>query len=385
MKKRTNKKTRRWHFLIYIIIGGAGVGLIIASFYACGNWSNVLSGVGTGLLTSLCVTVLIEMHHKREQVNKNISDKKLFLHDITYCAEDIYIDILHRMNEFQLDYYKDAKWLSKLYDDTSKYIEFLDKVATIDLSIATPDEKKQIDTLFNIHSFRLDGLIGELKKFPKEQLYLSGILNKVEYENIVSNHYNELYMNCINNLTRFWDFEVIDLKECIRFTKMTLLICTKIIKSVDFCRKSVVNKETYLLNYLDEQYFYKVYSKSDEYIEQEIEEARARDEYYANHTDEYAKLFEDIEDNNLSRDINCAIWCSSIEKIAAVLESSEEWDKESFELLCDSKIAQKLMKDKQLKNLFYKKFQVKYKPNLKWNDVNNIITKEQDGESVASI
>ena len=373
MKKRPNI-WRQWHFLLYVVIGVVGVGLIIASFFACNNWSNVSSGVGTGLLTSLCVTVLIEMQHKREQEKKNISDKNLFLHNIAYYAEDIYIDILHRMNEYQLDYYKDGNWLSALYDDNSKCIEFLDKVATISLSTATPDEKKQIDTLFNIHSYRLDGLIGELKKFPREQLYLSGILNKVEYENIVSNHHNELYMTYISNLSRFWNFEVIDLKECVRFTKITLLISTKIIKTIDFCKISVISKETTMLEYLNEQYFYKVYSQSDEYIEKQIEEAQARDEYYTEHPDEYAKHFEDIEENKFSRDLNCAIWCLSIERIAALLDGSEEWEKESFELLCGFKMAQKLMKDKHLKTLFYKKFQVKYKPNLKWNDANNRIS-----------
>ncbi|WP_440977620.1 hypothetical protein [Sedimentibacter sp. LTW-03] len=45
--------------IIYLIVFACGVRLIYLSFYAKDNWINIFSGVGTGLLTSLVVSVII--------------------------------------------------------------------------------------------------------------------------------------------------------------------------------------------------------------------------------------------------------------------------------------------------------------------------------------
>ncbi len=251
--KKTNKKTNQWNILVYIIIGVVGSGLIFASFFACGNWSNILSGIGIGLLTSLFVSILIEEQLKRDKEKKKMIDIKLFLADIFYVAEDTYIDILDRMNEFLFVYYKHNNWLSGLYDDESKYAVFLEKVASIDHLNATMHEKIQIDTLLNINNYRIDGLIQDLNKLPKLQLYLSGILSIKEYENI-GKIKTEFYTAYIKDLPKYWDYEVIDLKMCVKLTKTILYICTEIIKSFNLCKISVANKEIKLLDDLNEQF-----------------------------------------------------------------------------------------------------------------------------------
>lgn len=60
-------------------------------------------------------------------------------------------------------------------------------------------------------------------------------------------------------------------------------ICSKIIASIQYCRADRVEKEENIKSELGQRYFEEIYSRSDEYIEKQIEEAQARDEYCADH------------------------------------------------------------------------------------------------------
>lgn len=85
---------------------------------------------------------------------------------------------------------------------------------------------------------------------------------------------------------------------------------------------------------LNQRYFEEIYSKSDEYIEKQIEEAQARDEYYATHPEEYEEAERQFEEwqketpeDRILKDLYysiCGISAYSIDDLIDKLDSNSE-------------------------------------------------------------
>ena len=174
--------------MIYSIVFICGVGLISLSFLVKDNWINICSGVGTGLLTSLVVSVIINAENNaREKRNKD-EEKRFVLNDIIEISIDVYEDVIHRINEFISLTDVADKPVYKLYDDFTTYNHFEEQLKAIDIAAASDEVKKRLNTLFNFDNYRIDHLVAELKRLPKLEYFLRGILNQEECNNLISNY-----------------------------------------------------------------------------------------------------------------------------------------------------------------------------------------------------
>lgn len=292
------------HVILYFCGIILGVTLMILSFFLKDNWVNVLSGIGTGLLTSLIVSISINHENDRRHERKLLNDKKLVLGSIIDVAIDVYCDIVYRINEFTMFSDMPPKSFYGLYDEFSLYNQFEDYLKELNIDSLSKSERERLKKLFNIGNYRIDHLVAELKRFPKHDYYLKGLLTKDEFNGLTSNVANDIYMNHIEHIDEFWDDGIINYEKCIYFLRLTLYICSQIIGSIQYCRDSIIKKEEDIKTNLGDRYFYEIYSHSSEYIEKQLEEAQARDEYYEAHPEEYEKLLQSNQElqNETSED-----------------------------------------------------------------------------------
>lgn len=337
--KKAKKVMTAWfvnysHIILYCFGFTFGIALIVLSFFLKDNWINVSSGVGTGLLTSLIVSVAINYENDKRQERKLLEDKKLVLSDIIAESIDIYGDVVYRINEYVMFSNIPLKSFYGLYDNFSSYNEFEDYLKKLDIDKLSASERKHLETLFNIGDNRIDYLVAELKRLPKYEYYLKGLLTKDEFNGLTSNFADDTYMDYAEHINDFWNNGIIDYEKCVRFLRMTLYISSKIISSIRYCRADVIEKEKNIKDNLNQRYFEEIYSQSDEYIENQIEEAQAKDEYYATHSEEYEEAERQFEEwknetpeDRILKDLYysiCGISVYSIDDLIGKLDNNSE-------------------------------------------------------------
>ena len=291
-KKKSDKSFQRKVYSVIII---SGIILLIASLIMNGDsledYANLMLGLGTGAISSLLVTILINVAADRRAAEERAIDRKIILNDIIYATKDAYCDIIYRLNEYIIFSKSDDKTMYKLYDDSKPFISFFDYLKNIDYSNLSADEQKELNKLLNLGSYRIDRLVSELKHIPKQSYYLERLLTSEELNGLSSNLFIDKYSEYASHIKEFWDYEIIDYQKCLTMFKLTLSCCCQIISTLEECRKRVEIEENAISDEIAEIYFREVYSQSEEYIEQEIEKAIAQQEYY----DEHPELLEELE------------------------------------------------------------------------------------------
>ena len=131
--------------------------------------------------------------------------------------------------------------------------------------------RKRLNILFNFKMYRIEQLVAELKRLHKLEYFLRGVLTEEECNNLISNYAKDSYLEYAANIQEFWDDEIKDKDECIRFLRMTIYICSKTISCFLYSREKVKEKEKLTQERISQVYYYEVYSKSDEYIEKQLE------------------------------------------------------------------------------------------------------------------
>ncbi len=323
-----------FNIILYCFGFAVGIALIVLSFFLKDNWINVSSGVGTGLLTSLVVSIAINYENDKRQERKLLEDKRLVLSDIIAGSIEVYRDVVYRINAFVMFSNIPPKSFYGFYDDFSPYNEFEDYLKKLDVDKLSDCERTHLETLFNIGNYRINNLVAELKRLPKHEYYLKGLLTKDEFNGLTSNFANDTYMNYAERINDFWNDGIIDYEKCVRFLRMTLYICSKIIASIQYSRIDVTEKEENIKNDLNQRYFDEIYSQSDEYIEKQIEESQAQDEYYSAHPEEYEeeeRKFEEWQnetpEDRILKDLYyviCGVSVYSIDDLLGKLDSNSE-------------------------------------------------------------
>ena len=84
-------------------------------------------------------------------------------------------------------------------------------------------------------------------------------------------------------------------------------------------------------------------------------------EYYSEHPDEIPEYTEETEEQKLHRKINEAIWRQDKDKIIELFPQISKTDIDTKKLFTWL-LAEKLMKDKVLRQLYSEKYGIKYKP-----------------------
>ena len=356
-----------FHIILYCFGFTVGIALIVLSFFVKDNWINVSSGVGTGLLTSLVVSIAINYENDKRQERKLLEDKRLVLSDIIDGSIDVYRDVVYRINEYIMFSKIPSKSFYGFYDDFSTYNEFEDYLKKLDVDKLSESERTHLETLFNIGNYRIDYLVAELKRLHKHEYYLKGLLTKDEFNGLTSNFANDAYTDYAEHINDFLNDGIINYEKCVRFLRMTLYICSKIIASIQYCRADVIEKEENIKDDLGQRYFEEIYSQSDEYIEEQIEEAQARDEYYAAHPEEYVETerrFEEWQnetpEDRILKDLYysiCGFSAYSLDDLLGKLDSNSE---KSLLLLTRDDIQRSLKKSWKKRKAIKRKFGNEY-------------------------
>lgn len=358
-----NKPLKHTKQIIYSTVFICGVGLIVFSFYVKDNWINICSSVGTGLLTSLVVSVIINAENNAREKRKKDEEKHFVLNDIIECSIDVYEDVIQRINEFITLTGVGGKPIYRLYDDFTDFNYFAEQLKKIDIATASDVVKKRLNTLFSFDNYRIDHLVAELKRLPKQEFYLRGILTQEECNNLISNYANDRYLEYVINIQDFWDDGIKNKDQCIQFLRMTIYICTKTISCFLYSRKKAEKKEMLIKERIDQLYFDEVYSLSDEYIERQIEQAEAEAEYFEEHPEEcermerqFEKSLNETSEDILLHDLYCCICGFSAYRIDELLAKLDKKSEKAIAFLSTEEIHKTLKKKRKLRKAIVEKF-----------------------------
>ena len=290
MSKKTQNSSKSFQRKICNIIALTGCLLLVLSLCIKEDWASVLSGLGTGAITSLLVTLLINTAAERRSAEEKAIDRKIVLHDVMYAAQDIYCDLLYRINEYIIFSKSDIKTIYGIYDNSEQLKVFIEYLKAINFDNLSEDDKKRLNALFNFGSYRIDRLVSEIKHLPKQTYYLYRIMTEDEVNTILSNQFVDKYSEYATDINEFWRDEIIDYQKCIVYFKLTINCCCRIISAFKECKNQVSISEKNIKDVIDEIYYREIYCNSDEYIEQEISRAEAEQDYYENHPELLAEL-----------------------------------------------------------------------------------------------
>lgn len=270
--------------------------VILSVYYDAFKWSPVLNGIGTGLITSLVVSIIINKSNDAREKREKEIQKRYLLNGIIESSLDVYEDVLYRINAYITIMQVDIKPIYELYNDFKPFKDFANYIKTISIGDLSEKESKQLKKLFNFRNYRIDYLIAELNHLPKQEYFLQGILSKEECSKLLSNAANDAYMNYAKHIDEFWENdEIYSIEKCIQFLHMTIYICSNTISSFDFAKIRAQEKEKDLEKLIEQLYYEEVYCNSDECIEEQIERSNSEAEYYANHPEELQKQYEEWE------------------------------------------------------------------------------------------
>lgn len=354
---------------IRIILYGAvfiiAVVLITSSFLTDEKWNGITSGVGTGLLTSLVVSIAINHENDSRERRKLEKDKRIVLKDFVNSLTEVYKEVVYRINEYIMLSEDISGSLYSLYDNFEGYNEFEKSLKQINFKNISEKERKDLETLlnFNEYKYKLNQLTTELRKLSKNDYYINGLLSEKEYSGLTSNFANEAYLDYASHKEEFWDDGIIDFEKCIKFLRMTTYICCKGISTLDYCKEKVQVTENHIKNNLSDRYYNEVYLQSEEYIQDQIERHESEQQYYNDHPEELEeKLRQNDEwENKTSEDKNledlyfaiCGFSSHTIEAVAAKLDKSSH---KVLQFLVQEDIQAELKKNRKKRKIIKKIF-----------------------------
>lgn len=354
--------------LLYSLIFICAVGLIWLSFFVTNNWVNVCSGVGTGLFTSLVVSVIINAENNAREKRKRDEEKHFVLNDIIEISLDVYEDVIYRINEFITMTSVYEKPIYELYKNFSIYNDFEAKLEAFDISTATADEKERLQKLFNFENYRIDLLVAELKRLPKSEYYLRGILTQEECNNLISNYANDTYLAYAARIQSFDEDSTKSKEDCIEFLRMTVFICAKTISCFSYSQNKAKGRESVIQERISQLYYDEIYLRSDEYIEEQIQIAEAEEEYYAAHPEEFERrereweeLLNETTEDRVLKNLYCCICGFSVYGIDELLAKLNAESPKAIAFLRTKQIQKSLKKKRKLNKAVVRKFGKDYR------------------------
>ena len=346
--------------IIYISLFLLGLALMSVSFWLPDDWNNAVNvccGIGTGIFTSIMVTVIVNAEHSVREKKRRQKEKEFLFNDIIYCSLDVYEDVIYRINEYITLSEIKMDEIYGLYSEFKTFNVFANYLKSLKLEELSDKEKKLLNKLFNFRNYRIDYLISHLKHLPRQQYYLSGLLTEEEYRGLVNDTANDSYMSYAEHIDEFWDDEVIDLEKCIQFLRMTIYITSKTIASFDYAVKKAKTIDDNMRKEIRQLYFDEIYSKSEEYVAAMIEGEEAKWDYYAEHPeelDELQKQYDRTEEDFLLDELSGCICGFSEYDVPDLLDKLDK-DSEKVKAFFNQAYIRKILKKKRKINAIVKK------------------------------
>lgn len=358
-KKNIRGKMNKLYIAIFIVIV-FGILLLVTSFWLSdSDMKNIAIGLGTGIFTSAIVTLYIDIINSQMQRKKMIKFRKLIFNPLSNAVKSLYIQAVLSVNEYRIKGEKESYILLPL-DDIKELSDFLSKMKNIEIDeIKDIDIKKRLLYFSNVSLLYYREVISQYEGLPFESLILDEIISQEEYDKL--KHFALLNegRKCLDKL----EVESISEQEKyytrVQLLHSMLLFINNLMKVFDFIASEIKYENERMKQYLDELYFDEVISTSDSYIEQQLEKAEADAEYLAEHP-ELMESYVESEEEQLQRKIDAAIWAGNVQLIKEYFPKIDKNNKEIQSLLTWG-LAKEVMKNKELREMYYEKYGMKYK------------------------
>lgn len=349
-----------WHYIALIMIILCGIGLLIASCWITNSdMKNIAVGLGTGIVTSALVTLYIEIINTEIERKKMIKYKKLLLNPLYNAIKSLYVQVSLCINEYRVREGREDLLLLPM-EDTKELSHFLNEMKKIDIeSIEDEKRRKRVEEFSSVSLIYFREVISQYGGLPFESMILDSIISKEEYDQL--KHFT-LLNECKKCLGLLNDKTLSENdKYCARVQLMhcMMLFINKLMKIFDFLALKIETENSWIKKHLDDIYYNEIYVFSDAYVEQCAERAEAEAEYYAEHP-ELLEGIEESEEDKLHRKINEAIWSGDAETIKECFPMIDKNNKQIQSELTWN-VAKTVMKDKELRDLYYQKYGIKYK------------------------
>lgn len=322
--------------------------------------TNIVVGLSTGIITSALVTVYIENINARMDKKRKVRYKQMLLNPLYMSIDRLYKRLILNINEYRVrEEYVGYYFLP--IKETKEISEFFDSLRNIDFEKIEDEKKdKNFKNLMDIPMIYYNEILSQYKGIPFESLVLDNIISQEEYEAMK-------HFDIVNECARL--FELVSRGQMERQdeyrTKIQLMhgmtiFINRMMRIFDQIVKSAKIDNEWIKNYLDDIWYHEVYVNSEEYVERCMEEMESRAQYYDEHPELIDAYEEDEEEDQLYKKINTAIWSCDVETIKKCFPEIDKNNK-GIQSMLTWKLAKDVMKDKQLRRMYYEKYGEKYK------------------------
>ncbi len=352
------KKINRLHVAIGVMIA-IGVGTLIFSYWIIDNdKKNIFVGLGTGIVTSAMVSLYIDVINSRIEKGKLLKYKNMLLNPLYNAIRLLYIHIALNINEYRVRE-KLTGYLFLPMEETTKLSDFFYELKAYDLHSIGEVKRKELDDMLCISEVYYREVISQFRGLPLDSLLYENLISREEYEKLKK---YDIINVCMKNLSTISENGVMEQYEYVLRVQLLhamMLQINRILKVFPDMASKVNFENSWIKEKLDDIYYYEVYMNSEEYAEEMMERMEAEAEYYAEYPEE-CEAPEETQEDRLHRKINEAIWAGNAEIIKQCFGEIDKNNKQIQSELTWS-VAKNVMRDKELRKLYYEKYGEKYK------------------------
>ena len=351
-------KYRRLYFAI-IIMSIMGAGILVSSYWITDNdLKNIFVGLGTGVVTSALVSLYIDAINRKIEKKKLNKYRDMLLNPLYNAVKSLYIHIALNINEYRVRE-EIPGYLFLPMEETKALGDFLNELKKHDLESLEETKRKRLDEMLCVSEVYYREVISQFRGLPLDSLLYENLILYEGYEKLKK---FDIINVCMRNLAIISEDNVSEKEKYelrIQLFHGMLLQINRILKVFPDMAKKIDHENDWIKENLDNIFIYEVYPTTEAYAAQMMERMEAEAEYYAEHPEAWDPV-EESEEDILHRKINTAIWAGDIETIKQCFPEIDKNNKQIQSELTWS-IAKKVMKDKELKQMYYEKYGIKYK------------------------
>lgn len=361
-QKNTIKKSFvqfNWLYSAIVIMIGIGVGILISSYWIKDNdLKNITVGLGTGVVTSALVSLYIDSINRKVEKKKLNKYKNMILNPLYNAVKSLYIHIALNINEYRVR--EDISGYVFLpMDETSALADFFNELKEYDLESMSEEKKRKIEDMLSISAVQCREVISQFRGLPLDSLLFENLISHEEYERLKK---FDIINVCIGNLSKISEKNLSGKEEYVLRIQLIhgmMLQMNRILMVFPDMAKRINFENNWIKKNLDDIYIYEIYPTTEEYAAQMMERMEAEAEYYADHP-EALEPVEETEEEILHRRINTAIWAGDKETVKQYFPEIDKNNKQIQAELTWS-VARSVMKDRELREMYYKKYGKRYK------------------------
>ena len=330
---------------------------MMTSFFVKNNWQNILSGLGTGAITSVVVGLLMNLAIKSQNDIESKHRQEIVLSDLFEASISAYSEIIYRINNYVI-YKEDMDQIYGIYDDKENFKSFIAFLEKYSFYNSDDSASNELIDLINPNNWWISQFASEIKNISKQDLYISGILTEEEEKEFFSNMSTYEYMRLMNFAQEEKKSQGESYKNQIKLLSVTIMFCCQVINMFDSCKKEIIKNEKAYKDYFDEIYFREVYMQSEEYWRSEIERAEAEQEYYDQHPElleqlqsQYEEWENETQTDRAIKDMECLFFGFSSYSFRDLLKQADKSDPKLLGFLQRKNIKRFIKKNKYKKDI----------------------------------